>query len=1289
MIPIYLQKRWQKTQWNKLKDSAGPRYTPEVDVRLPVSEIFEGLGRTKGFFKEVKELKDRLQEETKKITVKVRPYKKDVQARIPKIQKACESITKIIDDISKDSSLELPFHKTIPINNRVFKHIRAIYDVINKQEDKELEESRILKQGKPEQDTRYDYHKDSDYLSTLKSLRDDLRKISGVLMDIDTLSKSLKARLSNEPFVFLLGKAGMGKTHLLCDITKKRLNDDYQTIIVLGEELPKISSPINEILKARNISNSESDFLKKLNKFGSMKRSRVLLVVDAINESDIKGWKKELRGFKTKLKKYPWIGVVLSCRTPFEEIIIPKSLNVNKEYHRGFNDYEFEAMKAFFGHYRIPLPEVPVLISEFGNPLFLSSFCKTAVSLRDGRRKVAKKIKDIALGQKGMTTILEDFYVSKQAEIFKKESINYRGIIDQNWLWNKTSGGECLIKLFAKTMANAEKEFLTLNEAKKLMALFFQNKYKVEVYSNLIDLLLHYGVLIKDLSYSSHDSKYHEVIKFPFQKFSDHLIARYFLENHLDTNKIRKSFGPTLPLGKLFKDEQSLYLRANLAEAVIVEFTEWVKRNKYARDKDITDYLARNLIHSPIFRQVYLSALYWRRPDNFLDSNGKIKDSIIDYINKVLLRYKDSSRELTHLLISTAVKPKHPLNHKALSNWLSKMTMVKRDTFWTEYLRNSYEADPIYRLISWIEEHDISKISEAHAEAVISVLSWCLSTTSHLLRNRATRCIYLIGSIWPKVCFEQTIWSLSINDLYIRERMLAVSYGISMRYVASGEANDSIKVFSKQIFDSFFTTKAKYSTTHVYIRNYARGIVELALHKKLLSLDSKSILNIRPPYKTGGIRRWGRSQEKNRDEYRDGNAPLGMDFENYTLGRLVENRNNYDFKNLEYKKVKANVLWRLYDLGYSLETFGKIDKEIVSSQRMTRSDYPTKIDRYGKKYSWIAYYELMGLRADKKLINPFFAGDSYRESDNDIDPSFPILEENKFPIETNILNGPKKMKEWLAKAPTPDIGKYIKLKLRKVPNSEWVLVDGTIGQLNEDTAKRNSIYINGVFVKKDNKKKFRKHLNRVQHMGDESIPRYPEVRSEYLGELGWHPDYSRPEKILTSRFVIGHKKVKVNRRFRSFRFIFGDEEKVTEMPEYSEWPIYEKINIKRVGRYCSSKDYRRMGSEDGLGLHIPSNNVIKLLNLHKDPNGYNFYDKSGKLATISFTEGGQYKTHKNLLYIRKDLLEKLKKSYKMDFFLCVEGERQYWPKDLGLIHNDEFSAIYQKRKNMHRQFVDL
>jgi hypothetical protein len=40
---------WFKKRWEEAKDSAGPRYSTELNVHLPIAKVFDALGRTEKF----------------------------------------------------------------------------------------------------------------------------------------------------------------------------------------------------------------------------------------------------------------------------------------------------------------------------------------------------------------------------------------------------------------------------------------------------------------------------------------------------------------------------------------------------------------------------------------------------------------------------------------------------------------------------------------------------------------------------------------------------------------------------------------------------------------------------------------------------------------------------------------------------------------------------------------------------------------------------------------------------------------------------------------------------------------------------------------------------------------------------------------------------------------------------------------------------------------------------------------------------------------------------------------
>ena len=49
-----LSKEWFESRIDEAVANVGPRYTPELNVKLPIARLFEGLGRTTEFFNQIK-----------------------------------------------------------------------------------------------------------------------------------------------------------------------------------------------------------------------------------------------------------------------------------------------------------------------------------------------------------------------------------------------------------------------------------------------------------------------------------------------------------------------------------------------------------------------------------------------------------------------------------------------------------------------------------------------------------------------------------------------------------------------------------------------------------------------------------------------------------------------------------------------------------------------------------------------------------------------------------------------------------------------------------------------------------------------------------------------------------------------------------------------------------------------------------------------------------------------------------------------------------------------------------
>ena len=410
-----------------------------------------------------------------------------------------------------------------------------------------------------------------------------------------------------------------------------------------------------------------------------------------------------------------------------------------------------------------------------------------------------------------------------------------------------------------------------------------------------------------------------------------------------------------------------------------------------------------------------------------------INNACIDLVTR-LFEHPRKREWLLELAETTVGHTNHPLNASFWSARLLGLPMPERDLSWTQYVRRNTER--FERILERFEtscksaqqSYDINK---ERVDLFAEYIMWLLTSTVRPLRDKATRALYWYGRRAPQQFFDLVLKSLSISDPYVPERMLAATYGVAMArqhdFEDASFANEMLPLYGRQLYEAMFKPSAPYSTTHVLARDYARRTIDIALiqHSDLLTDVERK--RITPPFTDGGLREWGESEDSDAGDYRGGNTPLQMDFANYTLGHLVKDRRNYDFEHPEHKRVRSNILWRIYDLGYSLDCFEEIDAWInQGNQIYGRSKNGGKTDRYGKKYSWIAYFELAGLRGDKKLLPDYF--DDVRISDADIDPSFPV-EPQEHNLVTKDLLGNRKMpnKEWVSKNLVPDLIPYLKV----------------------------------------------------------------------------------------------------------------------------------------------------------------------------------------------------------------------------------------------------------------------
>jgi hypothetical protein len=239
----------------------------------------------------------------------------------------------------------------------------------------------------------------------LRSRIRDINAITRVLEDAIAFVESSACEFVGNNKALLLGSWGTGKTHFLCDLTQSQMLAGKIALIVLAKNFAASPDPLTALCNYTELTDNFPKLLLYLNDLYKATGERALLIVDGINESDRVAWRSASSVIVELFKQFPNVGLILSCRGPFDEFIFDvETRNHFVELkHPGFEEQEFDAQAEFFRYYDIPLPEVPLLADEFSRPLALKIICEALQGLSAEEKK--KGINGIASGQKGMTYI--------------------------------------------------------------------------------------------------------------------------------------------------------------------------------------------------------------------------------------------------------------------------------------------------------------------------------------------------------------------------------------------------------------------------------------------------------------------------------------------------------------------------------------------------------------------------------------------------------------------------------------------------------------------------------------------------------------------------------------------------------------------------------------------------------------------------------------------------------------------------------------------------------------------
>jgi len=796
-----------KDNVEKAIHNLGQRYSKELNLELPISKLFNDLVRDKNFEYRFLQAIDTWIDKNRYSKPKNDSILIEIKTQQHQLKNDVEEWVKSIS-LNIIDSIDIQW---------IVDEIGRISDLSNKKfsELYELQRKKIKEDG--------DKAKSYSYRTPYESEISDLRKIQTNNDDLESdLGTKVNIKLTNFPVLILKGDAGSGKSHLLGDIAQSRLDRGRPSVLLLGQHFKsEVGSVDKNILNLLGLEMNLDSFLKSLNQIGEQLNERIPILIDALNEGGGVGlWRDEVFGLINNILKFPFLGIVLSVRTTYFDLLFPDDINPNITItsHEGFTGNEYAALKLFCEHYGLKQPDFPILAPEFTKPLFLILICKGVGN---------SPSKEFPQGFQGIGTIF-NYYVKAVETQFKKRSKEY--LLAPNVVHDA-------IKKFSLECFEKEKTVLRLEDAIE----FFLEEFPRQ--PNLLNDLIQESVFIRNCSYDYETKKDEEVIYFAYERFGDFFTAKELIKQYQSKDEVLSIFSKEKRLGKL--GSELLWRYGGIVESFaivlpeihgleIFEVYSWM----YRIPKD-DDYQLRNHIEWHI--HYLFDSLKWRSLESINDQK------ILDWVNEDFIHLHYDS--YLNMLIELSTIKNHPFNSDRLHKILSSYKMSERDGFWQQFTLwySGYDdngvGNPLRRLLDWAWSPNISDMVDADTALLASqTLSWVLASTNRKLRDEATKAIVNLLEQQPKTLIELLTRFMDVDDMYIKERLYAVAYGCILRTRDLA----SIELIGNYVYNNIF--KSVNPPEHILLRDYARNTLEYMIYRgkgTKINIDE-----IRPPYKS-------------------------------------------------------------------------------------------------------------------------------------------------------------------------------------------------------------------------------------------------------------------------------------------------------------------------------------------------------------------------------------------------------------------------------------------------------
>ncbi|MBL8475058.1 MAG: ATP-binding protein [Methyloversatilis sp.] len=786
----YLDDGWFRDRLAEAHRAAGPRYTPELNVKLSLGEQFQAFGRTSQFFDRIRSTASEIREHLRNHAFRVvKAPDETLTALIVAARSSCEQTLDEFRLLSDEPTLSNPLAALRVSLNEAVGSAREVLAELRRQRDATRAAQQDDAKGKV---PRQEEDSGSYGLRQLQS------KLQDALSLVDDFVEVVDARL-----LILTGEAGTGKTHLLCDLANQRLQAGLPTVVLMGQRFLDVSDPWTQAMHQLDLPGwTARELVAALEVVAQRAGRRLLFIVDAINEgAGMRLWPAHLSAFLERMAGSPWIGVVLSVRSSYAEDLLPETVLAQAACveHHGFEDVEFDATRTFFEHYGIDLPSTPLLAPEFRNPLYLKTLCQGLQAAGESR---------LPRGFHGVVGAFGLYLSGVNARLASALDFDVR-----KDLVSKALRG------LAGRMVETRQIWISYAEAETIVDALLPGR---EHSRSLMPRLVAEGLLIEERPWGRSDPSADSVVVIAYERLSDYLCVGVLLDEASTSAALETAFKPGGPLD--FEALRTTWTRPGFHEALHTLVAERTGREMLELVPDLAKHHYTD--------DAFLSSIVWREPN-------AVTARTVQFLSRLK---KSCGSKVIETLITLATIPDSYLNARFLDQELRKSAMADRDAWWSTGLQALWdERSAVDRLVQWSSHlWPHSSLDDEAAELTAMTLAWLLTSSNRHLRDHATKALVRVMT-WRPVLIDKLIQRFAnLDDAYVAERVLAAAYGATMRTTDAA----GVKVVADAAHAAVFPGGRP--RPHLLLREYGRGIIKRAEY--LIGPDAPSWQGVDPPY---------------------------------------------------------------------------------------------------------------------------------------------------------------------------------------------------------------------------------------------------------------------------------------------------------------------------------------------------------------------------------------------------------------------------------------------------------